>query len=635
MVNARPHTVVGVMPARFGFPNNEKAWIALGPIAERDMRANRQLLVFGRLQPGVDLAAARSELTAIAAALAADYPQTNDGWSVLARPIADEFIPSDVRLVIVTMMGAVTLVLLIACANVANLMLARASVRQRELSVRAALGAGRARIVRQLLTECVLLGLLAVPLGLVIAYAGVVMLDNAMPIDMVPYYIQWTLNARVVAYTTVISALSGFVFGLAPALQAGRRNMLESLRDGSRGTGASGRRARVRNALVVAEVALALVLLVGASLFVRSFMNLQGANPGFETAPLLTLRIFMAGEPYATDAQRTRRIDDILRRIEELPEVEAAFASNLIPLDVGGGGGAAIVDGRAVTPGDEPAIGFTGVTPHLYSTMGLALIEGRAFTDAEGMSRSPVAVINATMAKRLWPGGNAIGGRFRLAESDPEEWFTVIGVGPDIYRGNIANDNPPFPVGYVPYPYAPTPNTGITIRARSNPAALTSALRAQIRASDSSLAIFNVRTMEELRTRGFWQFRLFGVMFAIFGGVALFLAVIGVYGVLSFAVSQRTQEIGLRVALGAQRADVLRMVVRQGLTLAAMGVGLGLIAAFGVTGVVRTLLYNVTPTDPLSFGGVALLLALIAVVASYMPARRATAVDPIVALRNE
>jgi putative ABC transport system permease protein len=518
---------------------------------------------------------------------------------------------------------------------VANLMLARASGRQREFCVRAVLGAGRARLVKQLLTECMLLGVAAAPLGLLIAYVGVWLLDNAVPPGMVPYYIHWEISARGIAYTVAVSMATGLVFGLAPALQAGRLNLQEALRDGTRGSGQSGRRARLRNGLVVLEVAMALILLVGASLFVRSFLNLQHANPGFDTAPLLTLRVYMTGQEYQNPDQRVQRVDDIVRRIESLPQVEAAFASNFIPLSSGGGGGGVIIDGKAAAPGEEPFIFLAGTTPHLQKTMLLPLVKGRDFTDAEGMSRTAVAVINETMAKKFWPDTDPIGRRFKLAQGEPSDWFTVIGVSPDIWRNNMDDDQPPLPGAFVPYPYAPTQNTGFTIRASGDPAALTASIRGEIRSSDPALAIFAIRTMEEVRTMGFWQYRLFGYMFGIFGAAALFLAAVGVYGVLSFSVSQRTQEMGVRIALGAKGSDVRGLVVRQGLTLAATGVVLGLLGAFGVTRVIQSLLYNVTATDPVSFGGVSIFLGLIAAVASYLPARRATAVDPIVALRNE
>ena len=634
-VNGKPHAVVAVMPANFSFPENQKIWIPLGPTAESDPRTERELFAFGRLKPGVTVAQARAELASMAAALATQYPTTNTDWSATTRQLSEEFIPDDVRLVILTMMGAVTIVLLIACANVANLMLARASGRQREFCVRAALGAGRAQLIRQLLTECVLLGLASAPLGLAIAYLGVWLLDNAVPPGMVPYYIHWEISPRIIAYTLGISVLTGLVFGLAPALQAGRLNLQEALRDGARGSGQSGRRARLRNGLVVLEVALSLVLLVGASLFVRSFLNLRSASPGFDTAPLLTARFFMIGEAYETLEQKAQRVDDVMRRIESLPGVTSAFASNFVPLDAGGGSGHAIIDGRAVPKGEEPTILYTAVTPHLYKTMGLPLRKGRDFTDAEGAGRTPVAVINETMAKKLWPGTDAVGRRFRLVETEPEEWFTVIGVAPDIRMFDMDDDTPDFSVAYVPYRFSNFANIGVTIRAAGDPALLATAVRNSIRESDPGLPIFGLRTMEDLRREGFWQFRLFGFMFGIFGAAAVFLAGVGVYGVLSFSVAQRTQEMGVRIALGAKRSDVLGLVVKQGVTLAAAGVVIGLIAAFGVTRVIRSLLYNVTPTDPLSFGGVAFFLAAMAVVASYLPARRATSVDPIVALREE
>jgi putative ABC transport system permease protein len=635
LVNARPHTVVGVMPPGFAFPTNERVWVPLAPLAASDARNARGLLVVARLRDGVEIGAARSELAAIAGQLATRHPTTNDGWSATARPLRDDFVPADVSLVLLTMMGAVTMVLLTACANVANLMLARATGRQREFSVRAALGAGRMRLVRQLLTECLVLATAAAPLGLLVAYGGVAWLRNAMPVDMVPYTVQWQIDARSMLYTVAVALLTGVVFGLAPAIQAGRVNLVDSLRDGSRGSGTSGRRARLRNALVTVEVALALVLLVGAALFVRSFVNLRGASVGFDPAPILGLRFFMAGDGYADEQSRINRVEDIVRRVEAVPGVESAFASNFLPLQAGGGGAQVIVDGRPVAAGEEPRILFVATTPHLHRTLGMPMRRGRDFTDAEGMTRSAVAVIDDTMADRLWPGQDPVGRRFRIVGGEPPDTFTVIGVAPAIGRDNPDDDRPPMPAAFVAYPYAPTPNTALTVRTAADPTSTAGAVRETLRASDPNLPVFLLRTMNEFNRLSFWQYRIFGIMFGVFGAVALILAAIGVYGVLSFAVSQRTQEIGLRMALGAARSDVQRMVVHQGLVLAGLGIALGLLGAFGVTRVVGTLLYNVTPTDPLSFGGVAVFLALIAWAASYFPARRATAVDPNVALRME
>jgi putative ABC transport system permease protein len=633
-INGRPHTVVGVMPPRFAFPYNQRLWVTLAPYGEPLGRSERNLEVFARLAPGASIDQGRSDAGALASRLAAAYPEQNRDWSVTARPLGEWMLPEDVKLVIMTMMGAVTLVLLIACANVANLLLARASVRHREISVRAALGAGRWRIVRQLLTEAVMIGGLSAPLGLALAWLGIWLIDRAIPPDSIPYFIRWSLDARSALYTAAISMATGIVFGLAPALQAARGNLQESLKEGGRGS-AGGRRAWMRNVLVTAEVSLALVLLVGASLFVRSFRNLEAATVGFDTAPLMTLRFYLAGDAYADPGAMARRIDDIVQRVEALPGVQAAFASNFVPLGGGGSGGNVVAEGRTVEAGEEPGISFVAATPHLRQTLGVALMRGRDFTTLEGTTKSPVALINQAMATRVWGDEDPVGRRFRLTTGEITDPFTVIGVIADFrhFQGN--NDRPVYPAAYVPLPYEPTLNTGITVRVSGNAATVTSAVREQIRLSDPSLPVFQVRTMEENRRLSFWQYGLFGWMFSAFGAIALVLASIGVYGVLSYAVSQRTQEIGVRVALGAARRDVLRLIVGQGLKLAAAGIVLGLVGAFFVTPVIRTILFKVAPTDPVSFAGVATFLLVVSALASYMPARRALAVDPIIALRNE
>ncbi|HXW06531.1 MAG TPA: ABC transporter permease [Vicinamibacterales bacterium] len=633
-INGRPHTVIGVMPPKFLFWENQRLWVPIGLYVNEMTRGDRSLQVMARLRPGATIDQARADLEGIAGRLAATYPLDNENWGSLVRPLREWMLPAQVEIMILAMMGAVTLVLLIACANVANLLLARASVRHREISIRSALGAGRWRIVRQLLTEAVVIGLVSAPLGIAIAWAGIQLIDRGIPPDSIPYFIHWALDARSLAYTIAISMATGIVFGLAPALQAARANLQESLKEGARGA-TGGRRARMRNALVVAEISMSLILLVGASLFVRSFLNLQNSAVGFDTAPLMTMRFYLPGEAYDADAAKARRVQDIVRRVEALPGVEAAFASNFVPLGGGGGGGSVLVEGRPFERGQEPGITLVAATPHLRRALGVSLVRGRDPTDSEEVTRTPVAVVNQTMAARLWPGQDPVGRRFRLTGERLPDWFTVIGVVADFRHFAGDSDRPVFPSAYVPYTFEPTLNTGLTIRATSNPAQVTSAVREQIRAADPSLPVFSTFTMEELRQRSFWQDRLFGWMFSVFGVIALLLASIGVYGVLSYSVSQRTQEIGVRMALGADRRDVLHLIVAYGLKLAGAGIAVGVLGAAAATQAIKSVLHNVTPTDPLSFGSVIVFLTFVAAAASYFPARRAMAVDPIIALRDQ
>jgi putative ABC transport system permease protein len=636
-VNGRPHTIVGVMPPNFEFPLNQKMWVPLAPLATDEPRDRRNLMAVARLAPGVSIDLAREELKAVAAGIAREYPTTNDQWSAVIRPIKEIFIPADVRLVLLTMMGAVTLVLVIACANVANLLLARAAARRREISIRAAIGAGRLRIARQLLTEAILLAMLAVPPGVAIAYVGNELTRRAIPPDDIPYLIDWEINTTVLLYTIAVALVTGIVFGLAPALQTASLNLQSALKEGGRGTGGVGPRARLRNGLVVCEIALSLILLVGASLFVRSFINLRNADVGFDSERLMTLRFYMTGDAYAQEGTRARRTDEIVRRIESLPGVFAAFASNLVPLSGGGGGGRLLIQGRSFPAGEEPFFGFTGVTQHLLETLNVSLARGRTFTAAEGQARQPVAMINETMAARFWPNEDPIGRQFRIRDPAITDSFTIIGVVRDFRHFEINPGDEAAPANaYVPYPYAATANTGLTIRVASgDPAGITASVREEIRRLDATLPLFAVRSMEEVKRLGSWQFGLFGWMFSAFGAVALLLAVTGVYGLLAYAVSQRTQEIGVRVALGADRRDVIGLIVGQGLRLAAVGIVLGLIGSFGVTHVIGSLLYNITPTDPVTFGGASVFIVVVALLASYVPTRRAVGVDPLEALRSE
>ena len=633
-VNGAPHTVIAVMPPKFAFPERAQLWIAQTPIEYTSPRGARNLNVIARLKPGVSLDQARQDIASVAAGLSREEPD-DQGWGANARSLRDDMVPDDVTLIVMTMMGAVTLVLLVACANVANLLLARATVRHREIAVRAALGAGRGRIIRQLLTESLLVGVASAPLGVAIAYGGLQWLTSAIPPQrQPPYYIDWSMNPRIIVYTMLIALATSVVFGLVPALHAAGTNLQDSLKD--RGSSAGGSKNRMRAALVIGEVALSLVLLVGASLFVRSFLNLQSARAGLDTTPLMMMRFYMSGDAYEPPDAIVRRVDDIVRRVEALPGVTSAMASNMVPLSSGGSGGAVVPEGVAIEPGQEPQISSFGVTPHLLKTLNVPLVAGRDFTEAEGQGRSGVAIVNGVFAKRLWPNrNNVVGERFRFVTDSGRQWITVIGVVGD-FRLFTVRDGKPSPYAFVSYPYEPTRNTGITIRvAGGSSGTITTAVRQQIRASDPTLAIFDVQTGDEARVNTFWQDRLFGWMFSIFGFIALALAAIGVYGVLSYAVSQRRQEIGVRLALGASHRDVFLLIVGHGAKLAAAGILFGVAGAFGVTRVVTSIVYNVSATDPLSFISTAVFLVLVAVAASYLPARRATGVDPMVALRAE
>jgi putative ABC transport system permease protein len=633
LFNGRPHQVVGVMPPGFKFPDNRQLWLPLAPLTHRDPRGARNLLVFARLADGASLEQADEEARAIASRLAAAFPASNEKWSASAMDLRDELIPTDVSLVIWLMMGAATLVLIIACSNVANLLLARATVRRREISLRAALGAGRARIVRQLLTESVVFGIISVPLGLAIAYVGTQLLSSAMPPDQIPYYIQWRIDWRSIAYAVTVSILTAIVFGLVPAWQATSGTLHDELKEGTRGN--SGVRSIARNVLVVAQVSLAVISLVGAALFVRTFVNLETYDIGFNAAPLTTLRIVMPEETYGAPDARLQRVRDLVSRFEALPGVEAATASNMVPLAGGGEGGSLQIDGVPVERGKEPYTDFIGVTPGFVKTLGVS-VTGDDFTASQGWARTPVALVNRTLATRFFADRSPIGHRIRVTGLPQDtEWLTIAGVIDDVKHDEIDPEDGRNAAVYVPYAYQQAANTGFTLRVSGDPVAIMPAVRRELRASDANLPIFNVFSMDELRRRSFWQFAVFGWVFSIIGVIALLLSAVGVYGVLSYAVSQRTREIGVRMALGASTGSVQSLIVRQGVVLSVIGVVLGLAGAAFLTQQATSLLYNVTPTDPLSYAVVAVFLMLVAAAASWVPARRAMRVDPMVALRGD
>ena len=630
------HTIIGVMPPGFRFPNNMRLWVPIAPLASTAPRNTRNLFAFGRLKPGATAAQAIDELAAITARLAREYPVTNEGWTVWPRTLTDAFLPDDVTQIILLMMGAVTLVLFVACSNVANLLLVRASTRRREFALRAALGAGRRRIVRQLLTESIVLALVSLPLGLLLAEFGTRLIAFSIPTDQVPYYIKFAVDWRTFLYSFAVAITTALVFGMFPAMQVSRGSLRSNLEESARGTTTG--RSRIRSALVIVQVSLALVSLVGAMLFVRTFLNFDRFDLGFDTGRLMTMRFAMAGTAYEGADAKLQRAEDVVRRVGALPGVAAVFASNLIPIAGGGGGGNVQIDGQREDPDRRQGTGFVGVTPGLLRALGVELRGGRDFTDSEGFSRTPVAIVNEAAARQLWAGRPAIGGRFRMVDNkDAPDWFTVIGVVPDLRVYPVSpEDTEPQPMVFVPYGYQQTLSTGLTVRvAAGDPAAITPAVRSALRAADPNLVVSQIRTMDEVRRVSYWQFGLYGWIFGTTGVVGLLLAAVGVYGVLSYSVEQRTREMGVRMALGADPRDVLWLVVRHGVVLVAIGVAIGLGIASIATPWARNLLFQVSPFDPVSFAAVSAILLIVACVASYLPALRATRVDPVVVLKGE
>jgi predicted permease len=596
----------------------------------------RSFSVVARLAPGVDVAQARNKVTAIAKRLEAQYPETNRGWSAYLESWRDSLVPKGVQAILLIMLFSVGFVLLIACANVANLMLVRGAARQRELALRTAIGASRGRIVRQLLTESLLVALMGGTLGVIIAMWGTELMTSAVPIE-IPWWIRIEVDGRVLAFTFAVSVSTALIFGLLPALRASRLNLVDVLKDGGRGSSEGPRGGRTRSILVAGEVAMSIVLLVGATLMIRSFLYLNRLDAGFDRSRLLTLQFTLSGDAYATARQRQAFFERAIERVEAAPGIVAAGGASTLPLSSNWTSTTVRAEGKEVAVGEESAASYDAVTPGFARAIGLPLLRGREISALEANDSTPVVVINEAVARSLWPGEDPVGRRMQLGRISSSVWFTVVGVVGnvrEVYQIGGLDTKPALKV-YAPYIREPFRTMSMAVRTSGDPAAAAAAVRRAVADVDPALPLFDVFTMDEHIARNVWQPKFYGQQFGVFAIIAVLLAAVGLYGVISYAAARRTHEIGVRMALGARRMDILRLVLSQGMRPTLAGVGLGLVWALLVTRTLRSQIFGVSASDPLTYVGVALLLLTVSIVATLLPARRASRTDPMVALRYE
>src|ERR1700704_3156007 len=646
-LNGTPYMVVGVAPPGFkgivSLGRPDVLWI---PITMRDyvltgqlkaLETNRRfrwLSIVGRLKPQVDLAQARAAMKTIAASLEKEYPRDNNGRTVELYPLNESALGINQRrqfsLAGGVLMGVVGLVLLIACVNLANLLLAQAAKREKDLSIRAAMGAGRLRLVRQLLTESTVLSLLGGLAGLLVAYWGRNVLWSFRPPFLLDGSIDLSFDARVLGFTLLISLFTGLIFGIIPAIKASGTDINEVLKTGGRGGALGWTHNRLRGLLVISEIALALVALVGSGLFLRSMQNAQRFNPGFESQNLLQMNFDLGALRYDADhGQQFFR--DAIERAKTVPGVVSASVSSN---GVFGGGFAGTIfrEGEQTDPNNRGTlVNFDDVTPGHFETMRIPLLSGRDFTDFDRQNTTPVVVVNEALAKMMWPGQEPLGKRFSIV-TEPE-LLQVVGVVGTAVIGQIGED--PQPIAYVPMRQQYSPFATLVVRTTGNPESLLGAVRTQVQHIDKNLAFTNGQTVQQILGQGLWAARMGAALLGLFGALALILASIGIYGVLAYSVAQRTSEIGLRMALGAQPRQVLGLVLKQGMLLALIGAGVGVLVALPVARMASGLLYGVSATDTLTYAGITLLLMGVALLACYLPARRATRIDPLVALRVE
>jgi len=633
-MNGANRTVIGVMPASFSFPDKTtEVWVPLAiPPQRKQARSFISFKAVGRLKPGVSMTQARADMGAIAKRLDEEYSKSDYGVNLVL--LRDQETRT-VKPALLVLLGAVAFVLLIACANVANLLLARAAIREKEIAIRLALGARRWRIIRQLLTESAVLGLVGGTAGLLMAVWGLNVLVALSPGD-IPRFDQAGIDGRVLAFTLIVSLLTGLIFGLVPSLQASKPDLNNTLKEGGRGTTGGAGGLRVRNLLVVSEIALSLVLLVGAGLLIRSFMRLQQFDLGFNPNNLATMRIQLPGTKYREPAQVDAFYKQLFERIDSVPGVQSVGGISDVFLTDTPNSTNFSIEGRPVPTGaDAIEVPLDSVSPSYFRVMGIPLRSGREFDDRDVRGSTPVVIVNETFVRRFFPDEDPLGKRFVYGQPGPDnnEWITIVGVVGDMRRTGF--DRPVRPETFLPQSQNPSGTLTIVARTSADPAKFSSTLRSEVWGIDKDQSVFDVKTMDQTLSEMSSQRRFNMLLLGVFAALALTLAAVGIYGVMSYSVAQRTHEIGIRMALGAKTTDVLGMVVRRGMLLASAGIGMGLIGAAALTRLMSSLLYGVSATDPLTFVVIPIVLAGVALAACFVPARRATKVDPMVALRYE
>jgi putative ABC transport system permease protein len=633
ILNGESYTVNGIMPESFHFApfwaTNADVWVPLLLDKRLNDRGGRSLRIFARLRDGVPLEQAQADIDVICRRLEAEYPATNAGMTAQVVPLQEKVV-SNIRPTLLVLLGTVGFVLLIACSNVANLMLVRANGRMKETAVRLALGSSRWRVIRQSLVESLLLSLAGAAMATVIASWGIRGLIASLPAESLPRLNEVGIDKTVLAFTALIALLTGVVCGLAPALRAFRTDLQETLKSGGRGSTAGRPEHRTRSLLVISEVALALMLLVGAGLMLRTFEQLEAVDPGFDPHHLLTLEVAAAGKSYRTGPSRIRFFDQLRPRLEAVPGVESVSFINHLPVSGDIWTLGIIIYGRPdPPPGQQPTAAYRVVQPGYFATMKIHMLEGRDFNSHDLRDTTPVAIVNEGLAKHHWPGEDAMGQRLRLGAN----WLTIVGVIKNVKQTDWTQ-NPDDEI-YLPYAQSDAQFGYMTLvmRAHGDPLALSTPVEEQVRALDKDVPIAHVQSMEQVIADKLWRGRLAMTLLGLFAAVAVTLAALGIYGAISYSVSQRTGEIGIRMALGADSGDVLRMVLRQGLMTVGIGVVVGLCGAWILTRTLGTMLYGVTATDPITFVAVPVLLTALSTVACCLPALRASKVDPVTALK--